>query len=49
MNFIENLDNKSRVFSARAPLLKLVYIGAEDAFRKILRSVIQHPKMNTSK
>ena len=32
---------KNRVFSASAPLVKLVYIGSYGAFRKILSSVSQ--------
>ena len=39
-HFLKNFDKKSRFFGARSPS-KLVYIGAEGAFRKILGSVGQ--------
>ena len=42
-------DQKNRVFSARAPPFKLVYIGAKGAFRKILGSVIKKGYQNSTK
>ena len=37
-HFLENFDKKTRFFGARSPS-KLVYIGAQGAFRKILGSI----------
>ena len=47
-DFLENLDKKNCVFSARAFTSKLVNNGSKGAFKKILRFLSQKSKSQNS-